>query len=76
MDKILIPTPLRQYADKQDSVELAGATVGEALKSLTSKYADLRRHLAELLGGERVERGPLGEEPRDLAQAGVQLTLR
>jgi sulfur-carrier protein adenylyltransferase/sulfurtransferase len=45
MAKILIPTPLRQYAGKQDSVELAGATVGEVLQSLTSQYSDLRRHL-------------------------------
>ena len=45
MAKILIPTPLRQYADKKDSVQLSGATVGEVLKSLTSEYADLRRHL-------------------------------
>ena len=45
MAKILIPTPLRQFADKKDSVQLAGSTVGEVLKSLTSQYADLRRHL-------------------------------
>src|SRR6202162_5946791 len=45
MAKILIPTPLRQYADKKDSVQLTGSTVGEVLKSLTSEYADLRRHL-------------------------------
>ena len=45
MAKILIPTPLRQYADKKDSVDLNGATVGELLKTLTSQYADLRRHL-------------------------------
>src|SRR5437016_1830666 len=45
MAKVLIPTPLRQYAGKQDSVELAGATVGEVLQSLTSQYADLKRHL-------------------------------
>jgi sulfur-carrier protein adenylyltransferase/sulfurtransferase len=45
MAKILIPTPLRQYADKQDSVVLPGATVGEALNALTAKYADLKRHL-------------------------------
>jgi hypothetical protein len=31
MAKILIPTPLRQYTDKQDSVELTGASVGEVL---------------------------------------------
>jgi molybdopterin/thiamine biosynthesis adenylyltransferase/rhodanese-related sulfurtransferase/molybdopterin converting factor small subunit len=45
MAKILIPTPLRQFADKQDSVQLAGSTVGEVLKSLTGQYAELRRHL-------------------------------
>ena len=45
MAKILIPTPLRQYTAKQDSVHLQGATVGELLQSLTSQYADLRRHL-------------------------------
>src|SRR5579862_6010651 len=45
MAKILIPTPLRQYTAKQDSVQLHGATVGEVLQSLTSQYGDLRRHL-------------------------------
>jgi sulfur-carrier protein adenylyltransferase/sulfurtransferase len=45
MAKILIPTPLRQYAGKQDAVQLAGKTVGEVLHSLTSQYSDLRRHL-------------------------------
>ncbi len=45
MAKILIPTPLRQFADKKDSVELPGSTVGEVLKSLTGQYTDLRRHL-------------------------------
>jgi sulfur-carrier protein adenylyltransferase/sulfurtransferase len=45
MAKILIPTPLRQYADKQDAVEMPGATVAEVLTALTSKYAELRRHL-------------------------------
>lgn len=43
--KILIPTPLRQYAGKKDAVELPARTVGEALSSLTSQYGDLRKHL-------------------------------
>ena len=43
--KILIPTPLRQYAGKQEAVELEAATVGEALRGLTTRYGDLRRHL-------------------------------
>ncbi len=43
--KILIPTPLRQYADKQATIEISGDTVGEALGNLTSRYGDLRKHL-------------------------------
>ena len=44
--KILIPTPLRQYADKKDAIEVsARATVGEALNRLTTSHPDLRRHL-------------------------------
>jgi adenylyltransferase/sulfurtransferase len=43
--KILIPTPLRQYAAKQDSVELNADTVGKALAELTSTHPELRRHL-------------------------------
>src|SRR6185295_15179634 len=42
---ILIPTPLRPYTDKQESVQIAGTTVGEALANLTARYGDLRRHL-------------------------------
>ena len=45
MPKVLIPTPLRQYAGKQDAVEVEGATVGEALDKLTAQHPDLRRHL-------------------------------
>ena len=43
--KVLIPTPLRQYADKHDSIDVEAKTVAEALEGLTSRYADLRRHL-------------------------------
>jgi molybdopterin synthase sulfur carrier subunit len=45
MAKVLIPTPLRQYAGKQDTVELKGATVGEVLSGLTSQFGDLKKHL-------------------------------
>lgn len=43
--KILIPTPLRQYAEKKDLIEVSGGTVAEGLGALTSRYPDLRRHL-------------------------------
>ncbi len=43
--KVIIPTPLRQYAGKQDSIEIEARTIGEALSGLTTKYGDLRKHL-------------------------------
>jgi len=43
--KIFIPTPLRQYAGKQDAVEIHASTVGDALSKLTSTHPDLKRHL-------------------------------
>jgi adenylyltransferase/sulfurtransferase len=45
MPKVLIPTPLRQYAGKQDSVELSGSTVGQVLAALTTRFPDLRQQL-------------------------------
>jgi molybdopterin/thiamine biosynthesis adenylyltransferase/rhodanese-related sulfurtransferase/molybdopterin converting factor small subunit len=45
MAKILIPTPLRPYTDKQDAVDAAGATVGELLADLTRKHSGLKAHL-------------------------------
>ena len=43
--KILVPTPLRQYAGKQSAFDAPAATVGEALNALTAAYPDLRKHL-------------------------------
>jgi len=43
--KLMIPTPLRQFAGKQASIECKPGTVGEALGTLTSSYAELRKHL-------------------------------
>ena len=45
MAKVLIPTPLRQFTGKQDSVTVPGATVGEVLSALTAQYADLRKQI-------------------------------
>ena len=43
--KVVIPTPLRQFAGKQDSIEISAGTVAEALSGLTNQYSELRRHL-------------------------------
>jgi adenylyltransferase/sulfurtransferase len=45
MAKVLIPTPLRQYAEKHDSVELGGSTVAEVLAALTTQFPDLRKQI-------------------------------
>ena len=45
MARIMIPTPLRQFADKHDTVEMPGATVGEVLTALTERFPDLKKHL-------------------------------
>ena len=45
MSKIHIPTPLRQYAGKQSTVEVKASTVAEAMAALLSQHPDLRRHL-------------------------------
>src|SRR3979411_1698706 len=45
MPKILIPTPLRPYTDKQDAVDASGATIGELRADLTRKHSGLKAHL-------------------------------
>jgi adenylyltransferase/sulfurtransferase len=42
---IHIPTPLRPFTDKKESVEVHGGTVGELLADLTQRYEGLRKHL-------------------------------
>jgi molybdopterin converting factor small subunit len=45
MARILIPTALRQFAEKHDNVELPGATVGDVLHALTTRFPDLKKNL-------------------------------
>ena len=52
-NKILIPTPLRPFTDKLDTVEASGATVGELLQNLTTKYGGLKQHLYATDGTQR-----------------------
>jgi len=41
----MIPTPLRQFAEKNDTVEITGATVGEVLTGLITRFPDLKKNL-------------------------------
>jgi len=45
MTQVMIPTPLRAYTRGQKTVTVSGATVEDALSSLTAAYPDLERHL-------------------------------
>src|ERR1700691_3332149 len=45
MAKVLIPTPLRQFTEKQDSVTVPGGTVRGVLNALTDQYPELRRQI-------------------------------
>jgi molybdopterin converting factor small subunit len=43
--KVIIPTPLRAYAGRQESVEVQAGTVAEALAGLTNRFEELKKHL-------------------------------
>jgi molybdopterin converting factor small subunit len=43
--KVVIPTPLRQYAGKNDTVVVDGKTVDEIMRNLMSRYGELLKHL-------------------------------
>ena len=43
--KVIIPTPLRQYAEKKEWLEVEAKTVAEALRAITTQCDDLRKHL-------------------------------
>jgi adenylyltransferase/sulfurtransferase len=45
MAKILIPTALRQFTAQNDSIEVSGSTVREALQLFTEKYPEVRKNL-------------------------------
>ena len=43
--KIHIPTPLRAYTDKQETVTVDGATVHDGLEALVTAHPAMRQHL-------------------------------
>ena len=59
--KILIPTPLRPYTDKQEAVEAEGATIADLLADLTRKHAGLKAHLYNDQGKLRSFTSPSGQ---------------
>jgi adenylyltransferase/sulfurtransferase len=42
---IHIPTPLRAFTDKKDTVSVGGATVADGLEQLVQQFPAMRQHL-------------------------------
>lgn len=53
MAKVIIPTPLRKFADNRASFDVDGGSVAEAIDALTSEYPDLKKHLLDDNGSIR-----------------------
>jgi len=45
--QVLIPTPLRRYTGGESKVDATGATVGEILTDLDSRYPGIRERVCE-----------------------------
>lgn len=43
--KVMIPTPLRQYTERKEAVEIEASSVADALQRLTAQFDGLRKHL-------------------------------
>ncbi len=43
--KIHIPTPLRAYTDRKDTIDVAATTVGDAFTQLTQQHPELQPQL-------------------------------
>jgi adenylyltransferase/sulfurtransferase len=43
--RVIVPTPLRRFADQRSSIECEAVTVGDALRQLTTSYGELKKHL-------------------------------
>ncbi|MDR3155001.1 MAG: MoaD/ThiS family protein [Deltaproteobacteria bacterium] len=51
--KLLVPTALRGFTDRQPEITLEGGTAGELLEALASRYPDIRPHLFDEQGALR-----------------------
>jgi sulfur-carrier protein adenylyltransferase/sulfurtransferase len=76
MPKILLPTPLRPFADGAATIDVGGSTVGDALSELVTRHPQLRKHLYDDAGKLRsfVNLYRNDEDVRYLEREGTALT--
>ncbi len=53
MATVIIPTPLRKFTNQTAKVQISAGTVGELIRSLTTEYPDLKKHLLDEHGKVR-----------------------
>jgi sulfur-carrier protein len=51
--KVRIPTPLRKLTNNEEIVEVDGATIGEAITELQSRYPGIKERLVDEKGEVR-----------------------
>lgn len=47
MATILIPTPLRKFTGNAAQLNVDAANIGDAVKAVTEKYPDVKKHLLD-----------------------------
>ena len=45
--RVMIPTPLRPFVGGAPSVDVSGATVGEAIQDLVARHEGVRKHILD-----------------------------
>ena len=51
--KVRIPTPLRKLTNNEELVEVNGATIGDAINELQSRYPGIKERLLDETGAVR-----------------------
>jgi adenylyltransferase/sulfurtransferase len=76
MPKILLPTPLRPYAEGAATIDVEASTVADALSELVARHPQLRQHLYDDSGKMRsfVNLYRNDEDVRYLEREGTSLT--
>lgn len=50
MAEIIIPTPLRKFANNQSTIEVAGSDIQSAIQDLVSQFPDLQKQIYDADG--------------------------
>src|SRR5437870_4766779 len=69
MPTVWIPAPLRSLTEQQETVQVAGATVGEVIEQLESRFPGIK---ARLCDGGSLRRGLVVAIDSEVSRAGLE----